>query len=145
MIKSIQPRFALITLIALAAMGSLVSSAQGQAIEGFPLTAQSFARTGARGFGDRNNSWAQGIVWWNNNLYVGTSRQSICTSLYGVYEYIVKPTFGEALANQFFPIRLWILTCRAQRMALTCRFRPRSGAGRKRTIGSGFSIAGHFG
>ena len=100
---SLYTRSALILLLALASLASLAVNAQAQAIEGFPLTAQSFTRASPRGFGDRNNSWAQSMIWWNNNLYVGTSRQSICTSLFGVYEYIVKPTFGQNLASIYFP------------------------------------------
>jgi hypothetical protein len=39
------------------------------------LTADRFEYVAPRGFGDRNNSWAQAMFWWNNHLYVGTSRQ----------------------------------------------------------------------
>ena len=78
--------------------------ASGQAIEGFQLTATNFSEAAPRGFGDRHNSWAQAMVWWNGNLYVGTSRDSICTSLFGVYQYAVLPTFRPTSCQDFLSL-----------------------------------------
>lgn len=78
-------------------------SARGQAIEGFPLQARNFSHSAPRGFGDRHNSWPQSMVWYNNHLYVGTSRDSICSSIYSIHEYLIVPTFGQALADLYFP------------------------------------------
>lgn len=90
-------------LPALACIMLVTPPARGQAIEGFPLQARNFSQIAPHGFGDRNNSWAQAMIWWQDNLYVGTSRQSVCTSLYSIHEYLVTPTFGAALADQFMP------------------------------------------
>jgi hypothetical protein len=42
------------------------------------------------------------MIWWQNNLYVGTSRDSICVSLYGVWELGVA-IGGVAFANTYLP------------------------------------------
>ncbi len=97
-------RSAVIAILSMSACVTLVTpAARAQAIEGFGLQAKDFAQAAPRGFGDRNNSWAQSMTWWQGNLYVGTSRQSICTALFSIYEYVVKPVFGQPLADQYFP------------------------------------------
>ncbi len=55
-----------------------------------------------RGFGDRNNSWPQAMIWWNNALYVGTSRQSLCSSWDAVWQY-VSINVSASLANTYLP------------------------------------------
>jgi len=39
-----------------------------------------FARVGTGGFGDEHNTWAWSMVWFNNNLYVGTGREVYCVT-----------------------------------------------------------------
>lgn len=88
-------------LMLLAAIGS-GSLTQGQAINGYPLTANNFVQMAQHGFGDINNNWPQAMIWWKNNLYVGASRNSQCTSLYGVHLAGIA-LLGQALADQFLP------------------------------------------
>jgi hypothetical protein len=67
-----------------------------------PLTAGDFQQIAPRGFGDQNNSWAQAMVWWHGALYVGTSRQSLCSSLFSIWEFasaLISPEF----ANTWLP------------------------------------------
>jgi hypothetical protein len=89
-------------LLAIAFLQPLAQPARAQAIEGFPLMERNFFQSAPRGFGDRNNSWAQAMIWWKNNLYVGTSRQSVCTSLYALHEYVFTPILGP-LVDRYFP------------------------------------------
>lgn len=97
-------QFACSFLFSLFALATLAApAAKGQAIEGFPLLERNFSHSAPRGFGDRHNSWPQAMIWWQDNLYVGTSRDSVCSSLYSIHEYLVVPTFGRALADQFMP------------------------------------------
>ena len=95
-------RFALFSAAsAIAAFSLITPAAEAQSSLGFPLQASSFQQAAPRGFGDRNNSWAQSMIWWHNNLYVGTSRQSLCTSYYALNQYVginVSPSF----ANTYF-------------------------------------------
>jgi len=74
-----------------------------QAQGGRPITAENFAQAAPRGFGDRNNSWPQAMVWWRNHLYVGTARQSACTSLFSIWNGLRLLTGSEAFVNIFFP------------------------------------------
>jgi hypothetical protein len=37
-----------------------------------------FRPASQQGFGDRHNSWAWSMVWWNDRLYVGTNRAWLC-------------------------------------------------------------------
>ncbi len=39
---------------------------------------QDFIPAGPQGFGDRMNSWAWGMAWWQGHLYVGTNRAWQC-------------------------------------------------------------------
>ncbi|MCC6587051.1 MAG: hypothetical protein IT168_10200 [Bryobacterales bacterium] len=91
---------AVLAAIAYFTLGS--ADARAQAIEGFALRAENFTRVAPHGFGDRNNSWAQSMIWWKGNLYVGTTRQSLCGSMYGFYLLLVS-TFGKSLADTFLP------------------------------------------
>ncbi|MEO8592221.1 MAG: hypothetical protein ABI759_02770 [Candidatus Solibacter sp.] len=103
MFKKPQTRSIHITLYAaLSCLTLFAPSAPGQVIEGFPLIAKNFSQAAPRGFGDRNNSWPQAMIWWKNNLYVGTSRQSLCGSLYGVYLTAVGLA-GKPFADAFLP------------------------------------------
>jgi hypothetical protein len=46
-----------------------------------PLARSDFALSASRGCGDRQNSWAWSMVWWEKQrrLYVGTARATSCT------------------------------------------------------------------
>lgn len=94
-----------VTRVALLLVGMWIGSpgiARGQAVNGYPLTANNFLRVAPHGFGDRHNSWPQAMIWWKNNLYVGTSRDSSCTALYGIHLTAIA-YLGQALADQFLP------------------------------------------
>ena len=94
---SIFAGFALLATFAVAT--ALTADAQ---VLGYPLVASDFTRTTPHGFGDRHNSWAQAMIWWHNNLYVGTSRDSVCSSLYGVH-LIAVAYLGPILGNAAIP------------------------------------------
>ena len=89
-------------IAALACLGPAVPVARGQNNPNFPLIDRDFQQAAPRGFGDRNNSWAQAMIWWHNNLYVGTSRASLCGSLYGVHLEAVG-IIGQSLADLYLP------------------------------------------
>jgi hypothetical protein len=93
-----------LTLIVLAIAITMATppDVRGQGILGYPLVAGDFVRSTPHGFGDRNNSWAQAMIWWQGNLYVGTSRDSLCASLSAVHSLGVQ-LLGQALANQYLP------------------------------------------
>jgi hypothetical protein len=88
-----------VAVLAIGFAGAWAPDARGQS---FPLVASDFIRTTPHGFGDRNNSWAQAMIWWKNNLYVGTSRDSLCASLSAVHSLGVQ-LLGQALANTYLP------------------------------------------
>ncbi len=46
--------------------------------EGQILDAEDFVQTSVQGFGDRQNTWAWSMQWWNGHLYVGTNRSWGC-------------------------------------------------------------------
>ena len=97
---------ATLTLIAacsiVACIAFLVPTAQARQPTNKPLVAADFEQAAPRGFGDRNNSWAQSMLWWHNDLYVGTTRQSMCTSLFALWEAAVGIVSLE-FANMWFP------------------------------------------
>ncbi len=93
---------ALFLISSVTCLGPGAPAAHAQAVNGFPLLAGNFKEAAPRGFGDRNNSWAQAMIWWNGNLYVGTSRDSICLSLYAV-NVAGQSYLGATLANEFLP------------------------------------------
>jgi hypothetical protein len=93
--------FTLIVL-ALAFSGATTQDARGQNLLGYPLVASDFIRTTPHGFGDRHNSWAQAMIWWQGNLYVGTSRDSVCSSLSAINTFAIS-LFGQTLANIYLP------------------------------------------
>ena len=93
---------ALLLISTVACLGPSAPVAQAQAVSGYPLYASNFQRSSQHGFGDRNNSWAQAMIWWNGNLYVGTSRDSECLSLFSVYEAGLA-ILGPTLAEDFLP------------------------------------------
>jgi hypothetical protein len=45
-----------------------------------PLTERNFMEAAPQGFGDRHNSWAWAMQWWNGHLYVGTNRAYNCVT-----------------------------------------------------------------
>jgi hypothetical protein len=67
-----------------------------------PITAENFQQAAPRGFGDRNNSWAQSMAWWQNHLYVGITRQSLCTSLFSIWQFAAG-LFCQNFADTFLP------------------------------------------
>ncbi len=87
---------------ALACIFLVSQNARAQALEGFPLLERNFSLASPRGFGDRNNSWAQSMMWWKGNLYVGTSRQSLCTSLAAVNQFAAL-SISQTFADTYLP------------------------------------------
>lgn len=87
---------------AVVCMGPAAPKSYGQAINGFPLIASNFIQSAPHGFGDRHNSWGQSMIWWHNNLYVGTTRDSVCSSLYAVHNTAVA-IIGQAAADFYIP------------------------------------------
>ncbi len=68
-----------------------------------PLIASDFMQAAPRGFdGDRNNSWAQSMAWWQKHLYVGTSRAMTCLDDFSVW-IIFASKFGVDFTNRYFP------------------------------------------
>ncbi len=95
--RTVRLRFALLA----ACLVGFVAQVHAQLPLARPLMQSDFQENSPRGFGDRNNSWAQSMIWWNGALYVGTSRESLCTSYYALYQYVgltVSPDF----ANTYF-------------------------------------------
>src|SRR5262245_14425789 len=69
-----------------------------------PLTAENFFLSAPRGFGDPNNTWPQAMTWWHNHLYVGTARQSLCSSLFAVWNGIrLIQGIDRTFVDSFFP------------------------------------------
>ena len=87
---------------ALAAAALLLLGPAAKAQTTAPITTDDFHQVAPRAFGDRQNSWAQAMAWWNGALYVGSSRASLCTSLYSVHHFAAV-TFGQAFADMFLP------------------------------------------
>ena len=67
-----------------------------------PITAENFQQAAPRGFGDRNNSWAQAMAWWHNALYVGTNRSALCTALFSIWNFFML-TIDREFADTWFP------------------------------------------
>src|SRR5262245_62068492 len=84
------------------AQGQTERNSDFRPVLGSPLFASDFVRTTPHGFGDRHNSWAQSMIWWHDNLYVGTTRDSLCAALAEV-NFVAIPILGQAGANQFLP------------------------------------------
>jgi len=95
-------RSAFLFISLVACLGPAAHFAEGQAVNGFPLLANNFQLSAPHGFGDRNNSWAQAMIWWNGYLYVGIARDSECLSLFAVNEAAVA-LLGETLAQELLP------------------------------------------
>jgi hypothetical protein len=94
---------------ALIGIGLLVANVSGvdpaahaQESSARPITAENFQQAAPRGFGDRNNSWAQSMVWWKHHLYVGTARQSLCASLFSIWQFAAG-LFGQNFADTWLP------------------------------------------
>lgn len=66
----------LVGIVLLASAGPSIVGASHQQ----PLTRPDFVQSGETGFGDRRNTWAWSMAWWNNRLYVGTNREWRCVS-----------------------------------------------------------------
>ncbi len=63
--------------IALALIFSFASSG-ADAVQSRPLLPPDFEVSAPQGFGDRQNSHAWSMIWWNGRLYVGTGRATSC-------------------------------------------------------------------
>ena len=100
-----RPRFSFGAAAALAvilvACGSL-ALAEGQHDNSRPLTAADFKYGAPRGFGDRANGWPQSMVWWHDHLYVGTARESLCTSIFAIWRFIAG-VLGTQAADVYMP------------------------------------------
>jgi hypothetical protein len=79
-----------------------VPQAPSLPVTGYPYGSENFHQAAPRGFGDFNNSWAQAMIWWNGNLYVGTARDSTCTSDYAIWQYI-ELNVSLSFANTYYP------------------------------------------
>jgi hypothetical protein len=87
--------------LACAALITPATSAHGER-RGRSLSADDFAQHAPRGFGDRNNSWAQSMEWWHGRLFVGTTRQSLCGSLFALWEF-AGGLLGLDFVNTYLP------------------------------------------
>src|SRR5262245_28615969 len=81
-----RPLFAAVVIVA---AGALELSSQAPAP---PLGAGDFSQAAIQGFGDRQNSWAWSMQWWNGHLYVGTYRAAAC-----VEQFELQQAVGAAL------------------------------------------------
>lgn len=76
-------RFRLVRLATLSlvfgAVGALISS--GPVKGSPPLASGNFTLAAPQGFGDRQNSWAWSMQWWEGHLYVGTNRAYHCAEV----------------------------------------------------------------
>lgn len=86
----------------LVAIGLVVFQPETRAEPDHPVPSSSVSYAALRGFGDRHNSWAQSMAWWNNHLYVGTGRESLCTSLFSIWRFAAG-FFGQEFADTFLP------------------------------------------
>ncbi len=98
MLRKYQRSTILSFILAAACLGTTARTVYGQS----PLSASDFTRVAPHGFGDRQNSWAQSMIWWKGNLYVGTSRSSLCGALWGVHLAFVG-FFGQSIADTYLP------------------------------------------
>jgi hypothetical protein len=89
-------------LLAVAAIIDLSPAAQAHESGARPITAEDFQQAAPRGFGDRNNSWAQSMVWWHGALYVGTGRAAVCTSLFAIWQFAAG-VISREFADTFLP------------------------------------------
>lgn len=65
-------------------------------VPGLPLTASNFTQVNEQGFGDRQNSYAWSMQWWQGKLYVGTNRAFRCVeiaAIRGAYPDIPFPKY----------------------------------------------------
>ncbi|RIK56655.1 MAG: hypothetical protein DCC57_02975 [Chloroflexi bacterium] len=80
--------FPLCVLVALLLTGSSVVAAPKTSVmaDSPPVGASvaGFTQIIVPGFGDRNNSWAWAMQWWNGYLYVGTNRAWHCAETYSL-------------------------------------------------------------
>ncbi|MEO7275458.1 MAG: hypothetical protein ABIX28_20385 [Vicinamibacterales bacterium] len=94
---------AVVIAVGLSAGWAALAGPSVHAQGGRPLTAGDFEQAAPRGFGDRSNSWPQAMVWWHNHLYVGTARESACTSLFSIWNGLRLLIGNDAFVNAFFP------------------------------------------
>ena len=101
--KSTRSQFPTVTAaIMLVACGFMAVGPVAHAQSSRPLTTADFKYSPERGFGDRDNSWAQSMVWWKDHLYVGTGRAAVCTSLFSLWRF-ADAIFGREFADTFLP------------------------------------------
>lgn len=84
------------------AVGLVVFQPETRAGRDDPAPTSDFSYAALRGFGDRHNSWAQSMAWWNDHLYVGTGRESLCTSLFSIWRFAAG-FFSQEFADTFLP------------------------------------------
>src|SRR4051812_31282282 len=63
-----------LVVLVLGSMLPIVAYAQ----PGSPASTIDFTSAAPQGFGDRQNSMAWSMIWWNDHLYVGTARSATC-------------------------------------------------------------------
>ena len=83
--------------IALALVFSLASSG-AEAVQSRPLLPPDFELSALQGFGDRQNSHAWSMLWWNGQLYVGTGRATSCVQAAALALY--RPDLGKYPTNE---------------------------------------------
>jgi hypothetical protein len=66
---------------------STANRAPFASVEGGGLFTDDFARISEQGFGDRQNTWAWSMEWWNGYLYVGTNRAFRCVEAAAINVY----------------------------------------------------------
>lgn len=72
------PKVVILGVTVLVVVLLLVKSAPAQAQRS--LYPWEFSEVAPQGFGDRHNSWAWSMQWWNGKLYVGTHRAEQCVT-----------------------------------------------------------------
>ena len=65
--------------LAAAVTAAAVVAGFGGSAAAQPLFGPEITKSALQGFGDRHNSQAWSMAWWNNKLYVGTGRATMCT------------------------------------------------------------------
>jgi len=56
-----------------------------------PLLPWDFSQVAPQGFGDRQNTKAWSMIWWNGKLYVGTARAHMCVEYWALADTVGPP------------------------------------------------------
>lgn len=91
-------------------------TATEQVLQAGPLRSQNFMRIAVKGFGDPHNAYAHTMAWFNDHLYVGTTRANLC---------LIK-------ARVPIPMSFWPVNCPEQMFNIDLRahiwrYSPQSG------------------